>query len=206
VRLAIHSVEQDGIVFIDEIDKICEQRNSIHTGAGASSEGVQRDLLPIIEGTTVYTKHGNVDTSHILFVASGAFHACKPSDLISELQGRLPIRVELKPLEQADFYRILTEPETNQIAQQVALLKTEGVEVAFSNDAIRAIARIAEEVNTQVENIGARRLYTIVERVMENISFACDVHKGGTVRIEEEDVKKCVGDLLQKTDLSRFIL
>ncbi len=167
VKLAVHSVEQDGIVFIDEIDKICEKKGSPH-GADASSEGVQRDLLPIIEGTTVFTKHGNVDTSHILFVASGAFHSCKPSDMISELQGRLPIRVELKPLDSSDLYkyvevcrpfviasltryRILTEPETNQIKQQIELLKTEKVQLQFTDAAIKEISRVAAEVNSQVK-------------------------------------------------------
>jgi len=206
VKLAIQSAEQDGIVFIDEIDKICEKKDSIHSGADASSEGVQRDLLPIIEGSIVNTKLGNVDTSHMLFIASGAFHSCKPSDLISELQGRLPIRVELKALLQEDLFRILTEPENNQIKQQMELLKTEGIDLKFSEKAIHAIARVAAEVNAQVENIGARRLHTVLERIMEDVSFNCDKYKGQSVVLEEEDVKRHLGDMLLKTDLSRFIL
>eukprot|EP01111_Echinosteliopsis_oligospora_P015140 TRINITY_DN5881_c0_g1_i1.p1 TRINITY_DN5881_c0_g1~~TRINITY_DN5881_c0_g1_i1.p1 ORF type:complete len:544 (-),score=129.80 TRINITY_DN5881_c0_g1_i1:33-1664(-) len=205
VQLAIHSAEQDGIVFIDEIDKICERRDKPH-GHDVSGEGVQKDLLPIIEGSIVNTKYGNVDTSHMLFVASGAFHGCKPSDLISELQGRLPIRVELKPLEQGDLYRILTEPQNNQIKQQMELLKTEGIDLNFTDSAIRAIAQVAAEVNSQVENIGARRLHTILERIMEDISFNCDKYKGQTVTIDEADIKKHVGEMMLKTDLSRFIL
>jgi ATP-dependent HslUV protease ATP-binding subunit HslU len=206
VKLAIHSVEQDGIVFIDEIDKICEKKDSVHTGADASSEGVQRDLLPIIEGCIIHTKHGNVDTSHILFVASGAFHQCKPSDLISELQGRLPIRVELKALTQEDLCRILTETENNQIKQQMELMKTEGVDLQFTDRAVQSIARVAAEVNSQVENIGARRLHTVIERIMEDISFNCDLYKDKKVVLDEEDIKKHLGDMLLKTDLSRFIL
>lgn len=206
VKLAIQSAEQDGIVFIDEIDKICEKKDSMRSGADASSEGVQRDLLPIIEGSIVNTKYGNVDTSHMLFIASGAFHSCKPSDLISELQGRLPIRVELKALLQEDLFRILTEPQNNQIKQQMELLKTEGIDLKFSERAIQSIARVAAEVNAQVENIGARRLHTVLERIMEDISFNCDKYKGTTVVVEEEDVKRHLGDMLLKTDLSRFIL
>eukprot|EP00026_Physarum_polycephalum_P008095 Phypoly_transcript_08173.p1 GENE.Phypoly_transcript_08173~~Phypoly_transcript_08173.p1 ORF type:complete len:510 (+),score=94.21 Phypoly_transcript_08173:44-1531(+) len=205
-QLAIHSVEQDGIVFIDEIDKICERKDAMHRSADASSEGVQRDLLPIIEGSVVHTKHGNVNTSHILFIASGAFHSNKPSDMISELQGRLPIRVELKPLETNDLYRIMTEPETNQIKQQMELLKTEGVNLTFSDKSIRAIAQIATDINSQVENIGARRLHTILEKVMEDISFNSDLYKDKDVVVEEEDVRKHLGEMLKKTDLSRFIL
>jgi ATP-dependent HslUV protease ATP-binding subunit HslU len=162
-RAALHAVEEEGIVFIDEIDKICS-RGDYRGSADASSEGVQRDLLPLIEGSTVSTKHGNINTDHILFVCSGAFHQCRPSDLLAELQGRLPIRVELKQLTEHDLYRILTEPETSLIQQQVALMATEAVTLSFSDDALRRVAHIAAQVNREVENIGARRLNTIIER------------------------------------------
>jgi ATP-dependent HslUV protease ATP-binding subunit HslU len=202
---AIRSVEQDGIVFIDEIDKICSRGSDRH-GADASAEGVQRDLLPLIEGCTISTKYGNVDTDHILFVASGAFHAVKPSDMLAELQGRLPIRVELKGLTEDDLYRILTEPETNLIKQQQALLKTEGVELQFTDDAIRRIAHVAADVNNTVENIGARRLHTVIERIVEDVSFSAPEMAGQTVVIDVAKVNEKVTDFLLKTDLSKFIL
>jgi len=204
-RAALHAVEQEGIVFIDEIDKICS-RTEYRGSADASSEGVQRDLLPLIEGSTVTTKHGNINTDHILFVCSGAFHQCKPSDLLAELQGRLPIRVELKGLTEDDLYRILTEPATSLIRQQIALMATEAVTLTFGDDAMRKMANIAAQVNREVENIGARRLNTVIERVMENISFtACD-RVGTAVHIDEAYVDSQVGEMVTKTDLSRFIL
>ncbi|EFA84597.1 Heat shock protein HslVU [Heterostelium album PN500] len=205
-KLAVQSAEQNGIVFLDEIDKICTVKESSHRGGDASTDGVQRDLLPIIEGCNVNTKYGNVDTSRILFIASGAFHSNKPSDLISELQGRLPIRVELKPLEQHDFFRILTEPKNNQIQQQVALLKTEDIDLEFTQDALQEIARIAFEANAQVQNIGARRLHGVIEKIVEDISFNCDTHKGQKVTITVDDVKKHLSDLMLKTDLSKYII
>jgi len=231
-REAIHLAEQNGIVFIDEIDKICsfgEARSS----ADASADGVQRDLLPLIEGSVVNTKHGNVRTDHILFITSGAFHACSPSDLLPELQGRLPIRVELNGLSEEDLYRILTEPEANLITQQVRLLETEGISVSFEEEAVREIARIATEVNSTIENIGARRLHTIMERIIEEISFYAPelllAHKEGTeipkdisnrymlldpedpsglpvLKVTKDIVVEKVGDLLQKSDLHKFIL
>jgi ATP-dependent HslUV protease ATP-binding subunit HslU len=167
---------------------------------------VQRDLLPLIEGCTISTKYGNVDTDHILFVASGAFHAVKPSDMLAELQGRLPIRVELKGLTEDDLYRILTEPETNLIKQQQALLKTEGVELQFTDDAIRRIAHVAADVNNTVENIGARRLHTVIERIVEDVSFSAPEMAGQTVVIDVAKVNEKVTDFLLKTDLSKFIL
>jgi len=205
IKDAIRATEQDGIVFIDEIDKICNpQGRGIRHGSDASDEGVQKDLLPIIEGSIISTKHGNVDTEKILFICSGAFHNVKPSDLISELQGRLPIRVELKPLTEKDFYRILTEPENNLIKQQILLLNTEGVVLTFRDEAIREIARMAYEVNSQVENIGARRLHTIIERIVEEISFNCDSVKDAVIDVDL--VKNRIAPMLTKTDLSRFIL
>lgn len=210
-REAIQAVEQDGIVFIDEIDKIVS--NSEHRyGADASSEGVQRDLLPIIEGSVVNTKHGNVNTDYILFICSGAFHQSKPSDMLAELQGRLPVRVELKGLTREDFYRILTEPEGNMIKQQVALLATEGVELMFTDEAINEIARVAEEINTNVDNIGARRLYTIIERILEDISFeapdraSSEASGNTTITIDKSDVTDKLSDLLQQQDLSKYVL
>ena len=170
-REAVAAAEQDGIVFLDEIDKVVSSAESRLGGADASSEGVQRDLLPIIEGTVVPTRHGNVSTEHILFIASGAFHASKPSDMMAELQGRLPVRVELKGLVREDFYRILTQPEASMLHHQTALLETEGVRLRFEDEAVREIARIAEDVNRAVENIGARRLHTILERIVEDVSF-----------------------------------
>jgi ATP-dependent HslUV protease ATP-binding subunit HslU len=204
VSEALRAVENNGIVFLDELDKICARDGRI--GADVSREGVQRDLLPLIEGTTVSTKHGTVKTDHILFIASGAFHVSKPSDLLPELQGRLPIRVELKPLSRDDFRKILTEPEASLIKQTVALLATEGVELAFTADAIDAIADIAVEVNSNVENIGARRLQTVMERVLDDISFAAPDRSGEVVKIDATYVRDHIGDLAKNADLSRFIL
>merc|ERR1711907_117897 len=204
-RVALSAVEQDGIVFIDEIDKICSTSENRH-GADASAEGVQRDLLPLIEGSTVSTKHGNINTDFILFVASGAFHAVKPSDLMAELQGRLPIRVQLQALTKDDFYRILTEPETNLLVQQEALMKTENVTLKFTEDAVHEMASIAEDVNKNVENIGARRLHTIVEKLTEEISFSAHEKAGSTITITAEDVKEKVGSLQKKADLSMYVL
>jgi ATP-dependent HslUV protease ATP-binding subunit HslU len=201
---AIRAVENNGIVFLDELDKICAREGRI--GADVSREGVQRDLLPLIEGTTVATKHGSIKTDHILFIASGAFHVSKPSDLLPELQGRLPIRVELKPLSRDDFRKILTEPEASLIKQTVALLATEGVDLQFTDDAIDAIADIAVEVNSNVENIGARRLQTVMERVLDEISFSAPDRSGEVVRIDGEYVRGHIGDLAKNADLSRFIL
>ena len=201
---AIKTVENNGIVFLDEIDKICARDGRI--GADVSREGVQRDLLPLIEGTTVATKHGSVKTDHILFIASGAFHISKPSDLLPELQGRLPIRVELKPLTRDDMRRILTEPEASLIKQYIALMATEGVTLEFSEDAIDAVADMAVAVNSSVENIGARRLQTVMERVLDEVSFAAPDRSGDTVKIDAAYVQKHVGDLAKNADLSRFIL
>src|SRR6201981_637583 len=207
VREAITAVEQNGIVFIDEIDKICGRGERLGgSGADVSREGVQRDLLPLIEGTTVATKHGAVKTDHILFIASGAFHMAKPSDLLPELQGRLPIRVELKALDRSDFRRILTEPEASLIKQYKALLATEGVTLDFDEAAIDELALLAEEINTAVENIGARRLHTILERVLDEISFTAPDRHGETIQIDADYVQKHVGDLAKNADLSRFIL
>ncbi|MGB9367236.1 MAG: ATP-dependent protease ATPase subunit HslU [Xanthobacteraceae bacterium] len=204
VQDALKAVEQNGIVFLDELDKIAGREG--RTGADVSREGVQRDLLPLIEGTTVSTKHGSVKTDHILFIASGAFHVSKPSDLLPELQGRLPIRVELNALTRDDLRRILTEPEASLIKQTVALLGTEGVTLEFTPDAIDAIADIAVEVNSNVENIGARRLQTVIERVLDEISFAAPDRSGETVRIDAAYVREHIGDLAKNADLSRFIL
>jgi ATP-dependent HslUV protease ATP-binding subunit HslU len=204
-REAIQSVEQNGIVFLDEIDKICAR--SERGGADVSREGVQRDLLPLIEGTVVATKYGPVKTDHILFIASGAFQVAKPSDLLPELQGRLPIRVELKPLSQDDFRRILTETEASLIKQYVALLATEGVTLGFEADAIDELARLAVEINTTVENIGARRLHTVLERLLEEISFeATDMSPGSVVTIDRDYVRSHVAELAKNADLSKFIL
>jgi ATP-dependent HslUV protease ATP-binding subunit HslU len=201
---AISAVENNGIVFLDEIDKICARDGRV--GGDVSREGVQRDLLPLIEGTTVSTKHGAVKTDHILFIASGAFHLAKPSDLLPELQGRLPIRVELKPLSREDMRRILTEPEASLIKQYVALMATEGVTLDFSEDAIDAIADVAVSVNSTVENIGARRLQTVMERVLDDISFSAADRAGETVAVDGEYVRSRVADLAKNADLSRFIL
>ena len=204
VQESIRAVEQNGIVFLDEIDKIAGREGL--RGADVSREGVQRDLLPLIEGTTVNTKHGPVKTDHILFIASGAFHISKPSDLLPELQGRLPIRVELKALTRDDLRRILTEPEASLIKQYVALMNTEGVKLEFTEDAIDALADIAVAVNASVENIGARRLQTVMERVLDEVSFAAPDRSGETVKIDAEYVQRHIGDLAKNADLSRFIL
>jgi len=204
VQESIRAVEQNGIVFLDEIDKICAREGRY--GGEVSREGVQRDLLPLIEGTTVTTKHGPVKTDHILFIASGAFHLAKPSDLLPELQGRLPIRVELRALTRDDFRRILTETEASLIKQYVALLATEGVRLDFTDDAIDAIADVAVLVNGSVENIGARRLQTVMERVLDDISFAAPDKSGETLTVDAGYVQKHVGDLAKNADLSRFIL
>ena len=201
---AISAVEQNGIVFLDEIDKICARSERI--GADVSREGVQRDLLPLIEGTQVSTKHGPVKTDHILFIASGAFHISKPSDLLPELQGRLPIRVELKALTRDDFRRILTEPEASLIKQYVALMRTEGVTLDITDGAIDALADIAVAVNSTVENIGARRLQTVMERVLDDISFTASDRNGETIQVDAAYVQQHIGDLAKNTDLSRFIL
>ena len=202
---AIRVVENNGIVFLDEIDKICA-REGRGGGGDVSREGVQRDLLPLIEGTTVATKYGPVKTDHILFIASGAFHISKPSDLLPELQGRLPIRVELNALSRDDMRRILTEPEASLIKQYIALMATEGVTLEFSEDAIDAVADVAVAVNSSVENIGARRLQTVMERVLDDVSFGAPDRSGETVKIDAAYVQKHVGDLARNTDLSRFIL
>jgi ATP-dependent HslUV protease ATP-binding subunit HslU len=204
VQEAIHSVEQNGIVFLDEIDKITARDGRV--GGDVSREGVQRDLLPLIEGTTVSTKHGAVKTDHILFIASGAFHISKPSDLLPELQGRLPIRVELSALTRDDMRRILTDTEAALIKQYIALMATEGVTLEFSEDAMDAIADVAVLVNSSVENIGARRLQTVMERVLDEISFSATDRAGETVKIDAAYVQKHIGDLAKNTDLSRFIL
>ncbi len=204
VQEAIRMVEQNGIVFLDEIDKITARDGRV--GGDVSREGVQRDLLPLIEGTTVSTKHGPVKTDHILFIASGAFHVSKPSDLLPELQGRLPIRVELQPLTREDFRRILTDTEASLIKQYIALMGTEGVTLNITADAIDAIADIAVLVNTSVENIGARRLQTVMERVLDDISFTATDRSGETLTIDGDYVQKNIGDLARNTDLSRFIL
>jgi len=205
IREAIEIVENNGIVFLDEIDKICA-RSEQRGGGDVSREGVQRDLLPLIEGTSVATKHGTVKTDHILFIASGAFHLAKPSDLLPELQGRLPIRVELKALTRDDLKRILTEPEASLIKQYVGLMETEAVTLAFTEDGIGAIADIAAQVNGSVENIGARRLQTIMERVLDDISFSATDRGGETVTIDAHYVHSRVDDLAKDQDLSRFIL
>ena len=201
---AVRAAQEDGIVFLDEIDKIASK--SERGGADVSREGVQRDLLPLIEGTTVATKHGPVKTDHILFIASGAFHVSKPSDLLPELQGRLPIRVELMALTRDDFRRILTEPEASLIKQYVALLGTEGLTLDFEDGAIDAIAEIAADVNAAVENIGARRLMTVLERVLDEVSFTAPDRGGETVKVTADFVRAQIGDLAKNTDLSRYIL
>jgi ATP-dependent HslUV protease ATP-binding subunit HslU len=204
VQEAIRQVENNGIVFLDEIDKIAGREGRV--GADVSREGVQRDLLPLIEGTTVSTKHGSVKTDHILFIASGAFHVSKPSDLLPELQGRLPIRVELSPLTVEDFRRILTETEASLIKQAVALMQTEGVTLHFTEDAIDALAKVAVDVNNSVENIGARRLQTVLERVLDEVSFTAPDRSGETVTVDAAYVRSQVETLAKNADLSRFIL
>jgi ATP-dependent HslUV protease ATP-binding subunit HslU len=203
---AIKTVENDGIVFIDEIDKICAREGASRGGADVSREGVQRDLLPLIEGTTVSTKHGPVKTDHILFIASGAFHIAKPSDLLPELQGRLPIRVELQALTRDDFRRILTETEASLIKQYKALMLTEGVTLEFTEDGIDALADAAAEVNASVENIGARRLQTVMERVLEEVSFHAPDSGGARIVVDKNFVTREIGALTKNADLSRFIL
>jgi ATP-dependent HslUV protease ATP-binding subunit HslU len=204
IHKAIQATENDGIVFLDEIDKIAAREGGI--GAGVSREGVQRDLLPLVEGTTVATKYGPVKTDHVLFIASGAFHVSKPSDLLPELQGRLPIRVELRALVKEDFVRILTETEASLIKQYIALMETEGVKLSFTDDAIDSLAGIAVDLNASVENIGARRLQTVMERVLDDISYDAPDKSGSEVVIDADYVGKHVGDLAKNTDLSRFIL
>ena len=204
VRDAIEAVENNGIVFLDEIDKIAVR--SDRGGSDVSREGVQRDLLPLIEGTTVSTKHGPVKTDHVLFIASGAFHIAKPSDLLPELQGRLPIRVELNALTRDDLMRILTEPEASLIVQYTALMKVEGVALIITNEAIAHIADLAAEINHGIENIGARRLHTVMEKLLEDISFSASERNGETITIEAKDVDDSVGELAKNADLSKFIL
>tara|TARA_R110002012_G_scaffold38863_3_gene107881 strand:- start:51535 stop:52842 length:1308 start_codon:yes stop_codon:yes gene_type:complete len=203
-RAAIEAVEQNGIVFLDEIDKVCARSDA--RGGDVSREGVQRDLLPLIEGTTVSTKHGPVKTDHILFIASGAFHIAKPSDLLPELQGRLPIRVELRALTEDDFVRILTETDNALTLQYTALMGTEEVEVSFTEDGIKALAKIAADVNHSIENIGARRLYTVMERVFEELSFTAPDRGGEKVVVDSDFVEKNLGELTRSTDLSRYVL
>ncbi|WP_101066725.1 ATP-dependent protease ATPase subunit HslU [Roseovarius salinarum] len=203
-QAALKAVEQNGIVFLDEIDKVCAKSEA--RGGDVSREGVQRDLLPLIEGTTVSTKYGAVKTDHILFIASGAFHIAKPSDLLPELQGRLPIRVELRALSEADFVRILTETDNALTRQYSALLGTEEVTVEFTEDGIAELARIAAEVNQSVENIGARRLYTVMERVFEDLGFTAPDKAGETVTVDKAFVEANLGELMKTTDLSRYVL
>jgi ATP-dependent HslUV protease ATP-binding subunit HslU len=204
---AVRHAEDNGIVFLDEIDKVCARTSEGgFRGGDVSREGVQRDLLPLIEGTTVSTKYGPVKTDHILFIASGAFHLAKPADLLPELQGRLPIRVELSPLTRADLRRILTEPEHNLLAQYAALMHTEGLTLTFSDDAIDALADLAADINDRVENIGARRLATVLEKLLEEISFSASDRPGDEVRVDAAYVKEKVAPLAARGDLSRFIL
>ncbi len=204
IKRAINNAEQDGIVFIDEIDKICGKSSG--TSGEVSREGVQRDLLPLIEGSTVSTKYGSVKTDHILFIASGAFHLSKPSDLLPELQGRLPNRVELSALNKDDFIRILKEPENNLLKQYIELISSEGVELSFKDDAVSEIAEIATKVNNEIENIGARRLHTILEKVLEEISFSASDKKVKKISIDKAYIIKQLGDIYKDTDLSKFIL
>ena len=203
-RKALSEVQENGIVFLDEIDKVCARKNA--SGADVSREGVQRDLLPLIEGTTVSTKHGPVKTDHILFIASGAFHVAKPSDLLPELQGRLPIRVELRALTEEDFVRILTETDNALTRQYTALMATEEVTVEFTDDGIAALAKIAADVNRSVENIGARRLYTVIERVFEELSFTAPDRAGEAIKVDAEFVEKNLGELSRSMDVSRYVL
>jgi ATP-dependent HslUV protease ATP-binding subunit HslU len=203
-RAAIDAVEQNGIVFLDEIDKVCARSDA--RGGDVSREGVQRDLLPLIEGTTVSTKYGPVKTDHVLFIASGAFHIAKPSDLLPELQGRLPIRVELRALTEDDFVRILTETDNALTLQYTALMGTEEVEVTFTDDGIKALAKIAADVNQSIENIGARRLYTVMERVFEELSFTAPDRSGEKITVDGDFVEKNLGELVRSSDLSRYVL
>ena len=204
VSSAKEDTEQNGIVFLDEMDKICARSERV--GGDVSREGVQRDLLPIIEGTTVSTKYGPIKSDHILFIASGAFHLSKPSDLLPELQGRLPIRVELQALTKNDFIKILNEPENSLIKQYKALLKTEKIKLEFTKDSIEEIAKLATEINSNIENIGARRLHTVLEKLIENISFTAPERKGEKIMISSKQVKEEVGKLAKDKDLSRYIL
>ena len=204
VKESTNNVENNGIVFIDEFDKITARADA--RGGDVSREGVQRDLLPLIEGTTVTTKYGMIKTDHILFIASGAFHLAKPSDLLPELQGRLPIRVELRALTESDFIRILTEPEASLIKQYIALMATEKLTLSFADGAIKEIARLAAEINSAVENIGARRLHTVLEKLLEEISFTATDREGEAIVITEEIVQERVGGLVDGGDLSKFIL
>jgi len=201
---AVRNAEQNGIVFIDEIDKVCRRQDTY--GADVSREGVQRDLLPLVEGCTVNTKYGPIKTDHVLFIASGAFYVSKPSDLIPELQGRFPIRVELEPLKIEDFVRILTEPDASLTTQYAALLRTEGVEVEFASEGVRRLAEIAAHVNDRTENIGARRLHTVMERLLESLSYDASERTGSSIRIDAAYVDSHLGKLAQDEDLSRFIL
>jgi len=203
-KAALEAVEQNGIVFLDEIDKVCARADA--RGADVSREGVQRDLLPLIEGTTVSTKHGPIKTDHILFIASGAFHVAKPSDLLPELQGRLPIRVELRALTEEDFVRILTETDNALTLQYAALMATEDVTITFAEDGISALAKIAAEVNESVENIGARRLYTVIERVFEDLSFNAPDRAGEGITVDAAFVEEHLGALARSTDVSRYVL
>ena len=202
---ALNAVEQHGIVFIDEIDKIARRSDSV-SGADVSREGVQRDLLPLVEGATITTKYGMVKTDHILFIASGAFHVAKPSDLVPELQGRFPIRVELKSLETEDFVRILTEPDASLTTQYAALMGTEDVELTFTDEGVRRLAEIAYHVNESTENIGARRLHTVMERLLETVSFEASDRSGSTVVVDADYVDQHVAELSRNEDLSRYIL
>jgi ATP-dependent HslUV protease ATP-binding subunit HslU len=204
-RKAVVKTEQSGIIFLDEIDKIVSRQGGGH-GPEVSREGVQRDLLPIVEGATVTTKYGMVKTDHILFIASGAFHLCKPSDLVPELQGRFPIRVELKALGQDEFFRILTEPENALLKQYVALMKTEGINLVFAEDGIREMARLAAEVNQKTEDIGARRLHTVLEKILEDLSFRAPDIEAETFTVTADYVRQQLADIIQDEDLSRFIL
>ena len=204
VREAIETVENNGIVFLDEIDKITVRSDKI--GADVSREGVQRDLLPLIEGTVVSTKRGTVRTDHILFIASGAFHMSKPADMLPELQGRLPIRVELNALTRDDFVRILTEPEASLIKQYTALMGVEEVTIEFTDDAVREIANLAADINHGVENIGARRLHTVMEKLLEEISFTASERSGEAITIDADLVQATVGDLAKDSDLSKYVL
>ena len=204
VKEAKIATEENGIVFLDEIDKVSARSDRV--GGDVSREGVQRDLLPLIEGTTVNTKHGPIKTDHILFIASGAFQLSKPSDLLPELQGRLPIRVELSALNEDDFKRILKEPDNSLIKQYKALLNTENVKLEFTEDGIEMLAKISAEVNASVENIGARRLHTIIEKVLDDISFNATDKAGQTIKINSEFIKSNLGNLVKDTDLSKFIL
>jgi ATP-dependent HslUV protease ATP-binding subunit HslU len=204
---AIESVEQDGVVFIDEIDKIANPSNSFYSGRDASSEGVQRDLLPIIEGSEISTKYGDVRTDHILFICAGAFHSVKPADLIAEFQGRLPVRVQLDPLTEADFRRILREPKNNLIKESKKMLETEGVDLVFTEDAIERLAQVTWELNTYVENTGARRLHTVFEKLLEEVSFECpEMEKGTEIVIDSDFVSRTLKSTLKDQQLQKYLL